>query len=158
VTSPMVRARETGQACADLLGVPVEVDADLAECAFGEWEGLTFAEVEEGWPDLLSRWLASTAVPPPGGESIDAVHVRVRAARDRIVERSRGRCVVVVSHVTPIKTLVLLALQAPARAAYRMEVAPASLSTVLWFDDGNASVRSLNDTQHLGDLLPQQHV
>jgi probable phosphoglycerate mutase len=66
--------------------------------------------------------------------------------------------VVVVSHVTPIKTLVLLALQAPARAAYRMELAPASLSTVLWFDDGNASLRSLNDTQHLGDLLPFQHV
>jgi hypothetical protein len=29
---------------------------------------------------------------------------------------------------------------------------------VLWFDDGNASVRSLNDIQHLDGLLPYQHV
>ena len=84
--------------------------------------------------------------------------VRVRAARDRLLARAHARTAVVVSHVTPIKTLVLLALEAPARAAYRMELAPASLSTVLWFDDGNASVRSLNDTQHLDGLLPYQHV
>jgi probable phosphoglycerate mutase len=158
VSSPLLRARETAQTVAECLGAPLEVDDDLAECGFGAWEGLTFAEVEERWPDELASWLASTAVAPPGGESFDAVLGRVRSARDRLLERAHNGTVVVVSHVTPIKTLVLLALQAPARAAYRMELAPASLSTVLWFDDGNASVRSLNDTQHLGDLLPFQHV
>ncbi len=158
VASPLLRALETAQAVSDVLDVPLEVDDDLAECRFGAWEGLTFAEVEQRWPDELTAWLASTAVAPPGGESFDAVRRRVRAARDRLLDRARGGTVVVVSHVTPIKTLVLLALEAPPRAAYRMELAPASLSTVLWFDDGNASVRSLNDTQHLGGLLPFQHV
>ncbi len=158
VSSPLLRARETAQVVSDLLEVPLEVDDDLAECGFGAWEGLTFAQVEERWPDELAAWLASTAVAPPGGESFDAVLDRVRAARDRLLDRAHAGTVVVVSHVTPIKTLVLLALQAPARAAYRMELAPASLSTVLWFDDGNASLRSLNDTQHLGGLLPFQHV
>jgi ribonuclease H / adenosylcobalamin/alpha-ribazole phosphatase len=158
VTSPLQRARQTAAVVSDLLGVPLEVDDGLAECDFGAWEGLTFAEVEEGWPDELAAWLASTAVAPPGGESFDDVLVRVRASRDRLLARAHAGTAVVVSHVTPIKTLVLLALEAPARAAYRMELAPASLSTVLWFDDGNASVRSLNDTQHLDGLLPQQHV
>jgi ribonuclease H / adenosylcobalamin/alpha-ribazole phosphatase len=158
VSSPLQRARQTAEVVAGLLGVPMEVDDDLAECNFGAWEGKTFAEVEEQWPAELTAWLASTAVPPPRGESFDQVLQRVRAARERLLTRAHARTVVVVSHVTPIKTLVLLALEAPARAAYRMELAPASLSTVLWFDDGNASVRSLNDTQHLDGLLPYQHV
>jgi ribonuclease H / adenosylcobalamin/alpha-ribazole phosphatase len=158
VTSPLQRARQTAGVVADMLQVPLEVDEGLAECHFGAWEGLTFAEVEAQWPEQLTAWLASTAVAPPGGESLDDVLVRVRAARDRLLDRAHAGTAVVVSHVTPIKTVVLLALEAPARAAYRMELAPASLSTVLWFDDGNASVRSLNDTQHLDGLLPHQHV
>ena len=56
-----------------------EVD-DLRECAFGEWEGHTFAEVRERWPDELAPWLADTTVAPPGGESFDAVAARVQAA------------------------------------------------------------------------------
>jgi probable phosphoglycerate mutase len=159
VTSPLQRARQTAAAVAEPLQVPVEVDDGLAECHFGDWEGFTFAEVQERWPDQLAAWLASTSVAPPGGgESFDAVAARVRSARDRLLARAHAGTAIVVSHVTPIKTFVLLALEAPARSAYRMELAPASLSTVLWFDDGNASVRSLNDTQHLDGLLPHQHV
>jgi probable phosphoglycerate mutase len=158
VTSPLQRARQTAEVVAELLGAPLEIDDGLAECDFGVWEGLTFAEVQEQWPDELEAWLASTAVAPPDGESFDEVLVRVRAARDRVLARAHAGTAVVVSHVTPIKTLVLLALEAPARAAYRMELAPASVSTVLWFDDGNASLRSLNDTQHLDGLLPRRHV
>jgi probable phosphoglycerate mutase len=149
VTSPMARARETAEPVASALGLPIRVEEDLRECAFGEWEGLTFAEVEEGWPDEVTAWLAATDVAPPGGESFDAVAARVARARDRLIARYAGRLVVVVSHVTPVKTLVRLALEAPPQALYRMELSPASLTTVQWFPDGNASLRAFNDTAHL---------
>jgi probable phosphoglycerate mutase len=158
VSSPLLRARETAATVARALDLEVEADDGFAECGFGAWEGLTFAEVEERWPDHLADWLASSAVAPPGGESFDAVQARVRAARDRLLGRAAGRTVVVVSHVTPIKSLVLLALDAPARALYRMEVAPASLTSVLWFTDGNALLRTYNDSQHLDGLLPYRNV
>jgi ribonuclease H / adenosylcobalamin/alpha-ribazole phosphatase len=158
VSSPLLRAKETAAVVARALDLEVEADDGFAECAFGSWEGLTYAEVEEGWPDRLADWLASSAVAPPGGESFDAVQARVRAARDRLLERAAGRKVVVVSHVTPIKSLVLLALDAPARSLYRMEVAPASLTSVLWFTDGNALLRTYNDAQHLDGLLPYLNV
>ncbi|HEY5032461.1 MAG TPA: histidine phosphatase family protein, partial [Actinomycetes bacterium] len=60
-----------------------------------------------------------------------------------------ARTVLAVSHVTPIKVLVQLALDAPSSALYRMELSPASLSTVAWWPDGNASLRSFNDRAHL---------
>ena len=77
---------------------------------------------------------------------------RVRAARDRLVPRHAGRTVLVVSHVTPIKLLVRSALDAPARALFRMELEPASLTRVQWWPDGNASLRAFNDTSHLRTL------
>ncbi len=149
VSSPLTRSRETADRVAASLGLPVEIDDDLRECDFGEWEGLTFAEVQGQWPGELTAWLASTEVAPPKGESIAEVTAQVRRARDRLLRRHPARTVLVVSHVTPIKQLVCLALDVEPAAVFRMELAPASISVVLWFADGNASLRLFNDTSHL---------
>lgn len=149
VASPMARTVETARIAADQLHREVLVDHDLRECAFGEWDGKTFAEVQEQSPDELAKWLAATDVAPPGGESFDEVTDRVTAVRDRLVAEHPGRSLLLVTHVTPLKTLVRLALQAPAHAVFRMEVRPGSLSRVQWFGDGHASVASFNETGHL---------
>ena len=94
-------------------------------------------------------WLADAEVPPPGGESFAAVAARVDAALDRLLASRRGKTVVVVSHVTPIKTIVCRALLAPSAALFRMHLDVASISEVDWFADGPALLRSLNDTAHL---------
>jgi len=152
VTSPLARARQTADAVAAALGVSVDVEGGLRETDFGDWEGHTFAEVREKWPLELEAWLASTAVAPPYGESFDETTTRVRQARDRILSTYGGKRVVVVSHVTPIKTLLRLALHAPPAALYRMHLDLTALSEVQWFADGPAVVRSLNDTHHLDAL------
>jgi probable phosphoglycerate mutase len=148
----LTRARQTAEAVATALGVPVEVEAGLRETDFGDWEGYTFAEVKAKWPAELDAWLASTAVAPPYGESFDDTAVRVRQARDRILSRYGGQVVVVVSHVTPIKTLLRMALDAPPAALFRMHLDLVALSEVQWFADGPAVVRSMNDTHHLASL------
>lgn len=157
MSSPLRRTRETARLVATALGAELVVDEGLRECAFGDWDGHTFAEVQQRWPDELAAWLASTAVRPPGGESFDEVRVRVSAVRDRLVAAHGGATVLLVTHVTPLKTMVQLALDAPSHALFRMEVRPASLSSVVWFDDGNASLRSFNDTAHLRSDPSDQH-
>ena len=149
VTSPLRRARETAAIVAAALRLEIEEDADLRETHFGAWDGLTFLEVQEQFPEELAAWLDSTRVAPPGGESFDAVARRVRAARDRIVARHPGRTVLVVSHVTPIKMLVRSALDAPPAAVFRMELDASSLTRISWWPDGTASLRVFNDTSHL---------
>ncbi|MFH9472661.1 bifunctional RNase H/acid phosphatase [Streptomyces anulatus] len=150
VSSPLRRCRETAAAVADRLGLDVRIDEGLRETDFGAWEGLTFGEVRERYADDLTAWLASPdTAPTGGGESFAEVAERVAAARDRIVARYAGRTVLLVTHVTPIKTLVRLALGAPPEALFRMELSAASISTVAYYGDGNASVRLLNDTSHL---------
>jgi probable phosphoglycerate mutase len=73
----------------------------------------------------------------------------VDAALDRLLAAHRGKTVVVVSHVTPIKTIVCRALLAPPAALFRMHLDVASISEANWFANGPALLRSLNDTAHL---------
>ncbi|MFX4294862.1 bifunctional RNase H/acid phosphatase [Streptomyces bohaiensis] len=150
VTSPAARCRETAETVAAALGVEPRVEEDFREADFGAWEGLTFEEVRERHPEDLDAWLRSPeACPTGGGESFAAVAKRVAVARDRVTARFAGRTVLLVSHVTPIKSLVRLALGAPPEAMFRMELAAASLSVIAHYADGSASLRLLNDTAHL---------
>ncbi|MGW7219786.1 bifunctional RNase H/acid phosphatase [Streptomyces sp. NPDC054826] len=150
VASPLARTRETAQIVAARLGLDVQIEEGLRETDFGAWEGLTFGEVRERHPEDLSAWLsAPDAEPTGGGESFAATAARVAAARDKLIAAHAGRTVLLVTHVTPIKTLVRLALGAPPEALFRMELSAASLSAVAYYADGNASVRLFNETSHL---------
>ncbi|MFF4208108.1 bifunctional RNase H/acid phosphatase [Streptomyces sp. NPDC001796] len=150
VSSPLARCRETADVVAARLGLEVGIEDGLRETDFGAWEGLTFGEVRERYPDDMNAWLTDPeAQPTGGGESFAAVARRVAVARDKLLASHAGRTVLVVSHVTPLKTLVCLALGAPPEALFRMELSAASLSAVAYYADGNASLRLLNDTSHL---------
>lgn len=149
VCSPLGRAHETASAAAKELGLDVVVDDDLIETDFGTWEGLTFSEAAQQDPELHGKWLRDTGVTPPGGESFDTVAERVRRARNRMVEEYAGATVLVVSHVTPIKTMLRLALDGNAGILYRMHLDLASLSIAEFYPDGLASVRLVNQTSYL---------
>ncbi|MBF6471698.1 MULTISPECIES: bifunctional RNase H/acid phosphatase [Nocardia] len=149
VSSPLGRARETAEAAAAALGVPVEVHDGLIETDFGVWEGLTFAEAAQRDPDLHARWIGDPAVAAPDGESFEEVTERVDAARRDLLERYPGANLVVVSHVTPIKTLLRLALDVGPALLYRLHLDLASLSIAEFYPDGGSSVRLVNDTSYL---------
>jgi ribonuclease H / adenosylcobalamin/alpha-ribazole phosphatase len=149
ITSPRARARATAEAIATALGVEALVDDAVAETDFGDWEGHTFAEIRQQWPDELAAWLADPDVAPPGGESFTATFKRVADWRERVVATYPGKTVIVVSHVTPIKALLREALDAPPHVLYRIHLDPASVSTVDWYADTAGVVRLVNDTSHL---------
>ncbi|HKP44210.1 bifunctional RNase H/acid phosphatase [Mycobacterium sp.] len=149
ITSPLQRAYDTAAAAAKALGLDVTVDDDLIETDFGAWEGLTFGEAAERDPDVHRRWLRDTSITPPDGESFDSVATRVRRAQARIINEHGGDTVLVVSHVTPIKTLLRLALDAGEGILYRLHLDLASLSIAEFYPDGVASVRLVNQTAYL---------
>ncbi|MET7284805.1 bifunctional RNase H/acid phosphatase [Streptomyces sp. NPDC005573] len=150
VASPLARTRETAGIVAARLGLDVAIEEGLRETDFGAWEGLTFGEVRERHPDDLTAWLGDPEVRPTGGgESFAETAERIEATRRELVAAYAGRTVLLVTHVTPIKTLLRLALGAPPESLFRMELSAASLSAVAYYADGNASVRLFNDTSHL---------
>jgi len=144
VASPLRRAQETAMEAADRLGLEVTVDEDLTELAFGAWDGLTLAQVREGWPEQLLHWFSDEQTAPPGGESLAALGLRVGSALERLLATHAGETVLLVSHVTPIKAVVRRALDAPAHVVHRMNVAPGSLTVVQWWPDGVTALRTFS--------------
>jgi broad specificity phosphatase PhoE len=152
LASPMARTMETASIVAGSLGLKIAQAPGFRECDFGVWDGLTYDQVRQEHGLGLSEWFSSTEVAPPEGESFAQVQERIRAARDEVVREYAGRTVLVVTHVTPIKSMVRLALGAPTEALFRMELAPCSLSSIEWYSDGAVSLRFFNDTAHLSGL------
>jgi ribonuclease H / adenosylcobalamin/alpha-ribazole phosphatase len=149
IASPLQRCYDTAATAAKALGMDLTVDDDLVETDFGAWEGLTFTEAAERYPELHRRWLRNTSTEPPGGESFDHVNQRVSRARDRIAAEYGGTTVLVVSHVTPIKMLLRQALDAGPGILYRLHLDLASLSIAEFYPDGASSVRLVNQTAYL---------
>lgn len=141
VSSPLRRARETAAA----LGLPVEVDDRWAEIDYGELDGTPLSDVAA---DEWARWRTDVDHRPPGGESIAALGARVRAACDDLVEEAAGHDLVVVTHVSPVKAAVAWALGVGDAVAWRMFVAPGSLSRIGVGERG-PSLHAFNVTAHL---------
>ncbi|MDP2774003.1 MAG: bifunctional RNase H/acid phosphatase, partial [Nocardioides sp.] len=153
IASPVRRTRESAEIVAEVLGRALVEEAGFAEMEFGAWDGMTFGEVAKAYPEGLDAWLGSLDVPPDGGESFRVVEKRVLEGLQRVLDAYAGRTVVVVSHVTPIKTLVAHAVNAPLDSVFRMELSPASVTVVSFFN-GGADGKEPRTSMRLYNALP----
>ncbi len=150
-SSPLRRAFATASEIAAVQALEVIADGRLREMAFGDWEGMSRAELASrsaGDAGRLARWEDDPTRPPPGGESLELVQRRVLDLVDELARQRAGSAVALVSHVGPIKALVCSLLGMPLAASRRVYVDPASVSVVDW---GTAPVlRLFNSHAHLG--------
>jgi broad specificity phosphatase PhoE len=151
-SSPRQRAYQTALPIANRHGLTVQIQEDLREVDFGIWEGLSRGEViarSAQDAEYLLAWERETALAPPGGESLDAMHRRVSAVVEKLVQAHPDQTIVLVSHVGPIKAVLCTALGVPVSAAFRIFLDPATISVVDWRQPYPV-VRLLNSHSHLG--------
>lgn len=143
IASPLLRTLQTARIVADRLGLSVQTDDDLAEMAFGEWDGLTFTEARARDEQAFDAWIADPSLAPPGGESLVDLAGRAETVAARVVAEFEAESVLLVTHAMPIKAMVAAALGAPISSAHRVEVLPASVSEVGYWADGRPTLRAL---------------
>ena len=127
VASPLLRTRRTAEVIAAALGLDVELDERWIELDYGVLDGVPLADVPAA---TWAVWRADPEFCPEGGECLSALGRRVRAACDELAPEVAAADVVVVSHVSPIKAAVAWALQAGDLLAWRLFVAPGSISRI----------------------------
>ncbi|MEJ7928600.1 histidine phosphatase family protein [Ramlibacter sp. AN1015] len=151
-SSDLLRARHTADAIAARSGVPVVAEPGLRERHFGAFEGRTFVEVEQAWPDQARQWRTRVPdwAPPDGGESLLAVRARVQQTVDRLAARHAGELIVLVAHGGVLDALYRLATRQPVEAPRTWELMNAAINRLLWSRDG-LSVVGWSDTLHLED-------
>lgn len=146
VSSPIQRARETADAIAARANVPVTIDDAFTEIDVGEWTGRTFQEL--GAPPLADEWRRfntfRSGTRAGGGELMLDAQVRGVSALLALRTPYAGKTVVVVSHSDVIKAAVAYFIGVPLDLACRLEVDPASVTTLALDADG-AKLIALND-------------
>ena len=147
VASPQARAQQTAEYAAEALGLSIATDNGLRELDFGDFEGLTRDEVIAKDAEAFETWQSSPNNAPPSGESLTAFHRRVTRARLKLQERYEGQTVLLVTHMTPVKSIVRQALGANADLFKHLFLDLASISVVDFYGDYGV-VRCVNDVAH----------
>lgn len=143
-TSPLQRTRETAEPIAAAAGVPPLADEDLLEIDFGAWTGKAFEELRDD-PAWRVWNTARGLARPPDGESMVEVQARLSRWLERVRNRHPVGRIAAVTHSDVIKALVAHVVGFSLDQHDRLEVNPASVSTLVVGDWG-MKVTALNET------------
>lgn len=133
VSSPKKRALETAEAISAALGLDVEIDSDLREIDFGEWEGRSFHEICLQDHEAVERWAEfDLDFAPPGGEAIGDFLTRVRTALGRLTG-DPSNSVLAVAHGGVVRHALCQVLGLSPRQYLIFDIQPASLTTLRMF-------------------------
>ena len=124
VSSPLSRAVTTALALTN--GKQPIAVGDFIEQDFGKWQGKSYADVFAENRNL--GWSQPHQIVPPGGESFYDLGERVADAIDRLSEHYAGQAIVAVVHQSIIRIAIAYALELEADQAWRVSVAPLSLT------------------------------
>ncbi len=143
-SSDLRRATRSAEILAAVLGGnPVAVPG-FRERHFGKWEGLTFEEIEERWPDAFGAWAADPLNHSPlEGESTLQVSERVERAMDEILGNHNGGEVAIVAHGGVNRAILCRLMGVPLENIFRIEQDHGAVS-IVEFHDGFPVVKLLN--------------
>lgn len=158
-TSDLGRARQTAQSIAEVTGTPVVPEEGLRERSFGIFEGKTFEEIHETWPDHAHNWRKRVPEwqPPEGGESLIQLRERVTRTLEALAARHPGEQIVVVAHGGVLDALYRIATGQDVNSPRTWELPNGAINRLLWTPEGFTLV-GWSDTQHLANEALDENV
>lgn len=136
-SSDLQRAKQTGSALADKLGIPMQYDRRLREINQGEWEGQLVSEIIKHYgPEFKIRRLNPEIARAPGGESVSEVALRLTAAIDDISRAHPQGKVLVISHGLALATVITRSRGLPLNQVYNLVPENATPYIIEWHSNG----------------------
>ncbi|OYT85561.1 MAG: histidine phosphatase family protein [Burkholderiales bacterium PBB6] len=151
ISSDLSRAYATAQAVAAVTGLPLITDAGLRERHFGIWQGHTYAEVEQQYPEGSAEWRKrDPAFGPPEGETLQGFFDRCVATLTRLATAHAGKTLVLVAHGGVLDCFYRAASRITLNAPRTWELPNTGINRLLWTGEGFTLV-GWADVQHLDD-------
>ena len=141
ISSPLQRCLYSAKVLASELDLKLSTAPTLAECHFGELDGIPFDDITEQWPLLDAFWQSPSSHTLPGAESLRDFHNRVVGFWERIIARPGGNHTVLVTHGGVIRQIIarVLGLDWTSPALYQqLSVSHASLTRITLADSPSA--------------------
>ncbi len=143
-SSDLTRTRRGAEIINQGRGLPLETVPEFRELNFGVWEGLSFQQIMERYPDELQQRfddLANFRV--PGGESLADLQTRVTPKLAELLQHHAGQAFLVVAHAGINRVILSQALGLDLQYIFHLDQAYAGLNIIDYFPD-LAVVRLLN--------------
>jgi alpha-ribazole phosphatase len=134
-TSPLSRAVDSAQIIAEPYSIEPVTDDNLKERHFGIWEGMTFAEIREQYPDEFRKWADNPLEHSPvGGESSIEVRDRIVPAVEDIISRHGDESIAIVGHGGVNRIIICHLLGIPLEHMFRIEQDNAAVNIIKFYD------------------------
>jgi probable phosphoglycerate mutase len=148
-SSDLLRAYETARCLGEAVALPVVTDTGLRERGFGQFEGLTFHEIESRFPDDSRRWREREPdFGPGGGETLRSFYERAVGAAGRLAALHPGQAIALVAHGGVLDCLYRAARRLELQQSRTWQLGNASINRLLYTGEGFALV-GWGDTLHL---------
>lgn len=149
-SSDLGRAHETARAIGEAARIPVIAHAGLRERHFGMFEGKTFDEIQQTWPEHALNWRKRIPewAPPEGGESLLQLRERVGHTVHDLASRHPGEQIAIVAHGGVLDTLYRIATGQAVNSPRTWQLPNGAINRLLWTPQGFTLV-GWSDTQHL---------
>lgn len=148
-SSDLSRAHQTASAIARVVGLAVRTDSGLRERGFGVFEGHTWTEIAERWPEQSARWRRrDPGFGPEGGEALPDFYSRCVGTVMRLAEGHAGHTVAMVAHGGVLDCLYRAAARVGLQDVRTWQLGNASINRVLYSEQGLTLV-GWGDVSHL---------
>lgn len=148
-SSDLRRAYDTALETARAAGLPVIEDAGLRERHFGNFEGMSFTEIEDLWPQQALRWRQrDPEFAAPGGETLADFYARATGAAMRIAAAHPGGTIALIAHGGVLDCLYRAASHIGLRAPRTWQLGNASINRLLYTREAFSMI-GWNDNSHL---------
>jgi broad specificity phosphatase PhoE len=150
-TSPLRRCVDTAAAIGHECGLKITQIEELNDFDYGAWQGKSWDEAQASDARVFDTWRRfPDEIIFPGGESLYDVAARANRAVRRVYENHADQTVVMVSHDSVNRVLLLLTLVLPLSAYWRLVQDPCCINEIERDVDG-IRVRRINETAHILD-------
>jgi probable phosphoglycerate mutase len=150
--SPLSRCVATAKAIAKACNIGVQSLKDLIDINYGAWQFERLDEMQEAYPSLFAAWFETPHLFRfPGGDSLQNLVARSADALRFVINRHAEETVVMVSHDSVNRALLMQLLDQPLSAYWRLAQTPCCINEI---DIVNGEVRviRINETEHLREL------
>ena len=151
-SSDLDRARETAETFARNFGLEVHPDTAFREIFFGDWEGLTYDQICEGWPNMMDKFFTDPdKMRMPNGEGFQDVQDRAVQRLKEIIAENEGKTIAIAAHGGVIRTMLVWILHMDLKYMWTLRQDNTAVN-VIDYRDGVFTVRTINDIHHLDEM------
>ena len=135
-SSPAVRTQQSAQMVSKMFKQDYEIVEDLTSRRCGEWNGLTYSQILEKYPQGISEILSNLQSDNNlSGESTVEFIARIKKVIDELVEKNDGNRIIIVTHPDVIQAAICAALDISADKMLKIYIRTGSVTQISYFEN-----------------------